>query len=419
MSKTINLKNFDFANLTDKGLQREKNEDFLAYFDTCNGHVFVLCDGMGGHQAGEYASKLAVETIGVFLNEKYIKNPFDAVENAIKTANIEVFKKSKSNSNYSGMGTTITLTLIRDNRIYYGHIGDSRIYLFSKNKLTQITKDHSYVQSLVDKGIISEKEAEKHPRKNEISKALGLEAFIEPDVAPSALIPHNNDLLLLCSDGLNNMINNKKIESEFKKNKPIITTASELINLANKKGGNDNISVQLIKFFNLDTEIETVDIKETKFRKFINFLKYNKTVIIGIVFFIAFLLSIFFILQKNKTEIKPKTKHVSQFNVDDLKSQIIIYAYKLKKGDTFQSIAEKFNLNDSVLRDLNPNITEIKEGLHFKIIIRDFYTVNSGDDLEIILKKFRLNSIELMKANDFCDQQVHVGQELIIPCYKK
>jgi len=417
MSKTISLKNFDFANLTDKGLQREQNEDFLAYFDTCNGHVFVLCDGIGGHNAGEYASQLAVETVGEFLNTNYIKNPFDAIENAIKQANTKVFKKSNNNPDYYGMGTTIVLVLIRDNRIYYGHIGDSRIYHFSKNKLTQITKDHSYVQKLVDKGVISEKEAKDHPRKNEISKALGLDAFIEPDVAPSALIPQNNDFILLCSDGLNNMLSDKKIESEIKKNNSIIDIAEQLINLSNKKGGSDNISVQLIKFFNLSTE-NIIEIKEkTKYSKFRNFFNYNKTLIFTISFFIATLLSLYFILHNNKTN--KNIKNIKNIKLQKTKEKTIIYAYKLQKDETYNSISEKFNLKVSVLKKLNPNIKNIETGKHLKIIIRDFYIVNSGDDLEIILRKFNVNSIDLMKANDFCNQQVNVGQELIIPCYKK
>ena len=416
MYKTVSLKNFDFVNLTDKGLQREQNEDFVAYFDTCNGHLFALCDGIGGHNAGEYASELAVESVGDFLNIKYIKNPFDAVESAIKFANTEVFKKSNSNSAFSGMGTTITLALIRNNRIYYGHIGDSRIYHFTQNKLKQITKDHSYVQNLIDKGIISEKQAKHHSRKNEISKALGLSAFVEPEVAPSALIPKNNDFILLCSDGLTNMLSNKEIENELKKNNSITDKANQLIILANKKGGADNISVQLMIFFNLYIEniIETDEkIKLKKIKKFIN---YNKTLIFTILFFIITLLSVFFVLQNKKAD--KNIKQIKNVILKKTKDENIIYAYKLQKGDTYISISKKFNVKVSILKKLNPNIKKIKKGKHLKIIIRDFYIVKSNDDLELILKKFDVSTINLMKANDFYNLRVIVGQELIIPCDK-
>ncbi len=412
MSNTISLKNFDYANLTDKGLQREQNEDFLAYFDTCNGHVFVLCDGMGGHNAGEYASELAVETVGNFLNKKYIKNPFDAVENAIKSANKEVYKKSKEDSRFSGMGTTITLALIRDNRVYYGHVGDSRIYHFSQNKLKQITKDHSFVQSLIDKGIISKDEAKDHPRKNEISKALGLSSFIEPSVAPAALIPQNDDFILICSDGLTNMLKNKKIEDEIKNNNSIIDTANKLIKLSNKKGGIDNISVQLIKFFNLSFNENKKKSKSLELRKILNL---NKTLIITSLFFILIIFSVFFILQNKETQKKNSDNTIKK----PMKTNNKIFAYKFNKNETYNSIAEKFNIEIPILKKLNPNIKTIKNGKHLKIIIRDLYIVTSEDDLGIILKKFNLTSVDLMKANDLYKIEVNVGQELIIPCYKK
>ena len=254
MAQTVVLRNFDFVSYTDKGRERSENEDYSAYFDTLNGHIFVVCDGMGGHAGGAIASEMAVEAIGAYFNEQYYKNPFSAVENAMLFANRKVYEAAKSNPALHNMGTTMVLAMIRDNRIYYGHIGDSRIYLYKKKALKLLTRDHSYVNQMVDEKRISEKEALNHPLRNEITKAIGLFKDAEPEISNTAIIPYEGNILLLCTDGLNTMLEDKYIEQVLSSDKSLDDKAEELLSAALDFGGFDNVSLQLIRFHNFNIE---------------------------------------------------------------------------------------------------------------------------------------------------------------------
>ncbi|MCU0436832.1 MAG: Stp1/IreP family PP2C-type Ser/Thr phosphatase [Raineya sp.] len=251
-TNTQELKNFEFGNATDVGCKRDNNEDYLGYFQTQNGHLFVVCDGMGGHQAGEKASQLTVEVFKRYFTAGYYPNASEALEKATIEANKIVFETSQKYTEYAGMGTTLVAVLIRDNQVFYVHVGDSRLYLYEQEtqKLHRITKDHSFVQQLVDNGIISDLEAESHPRKNEILRALGVNSVVEPEVGISAILPADNDLLLLCSDGLNSMILDAQIQSVIADNSlNILQRTKNLIESAKQAGGYDNITVQLIRFY--------------------------------------------------------------------------------------------------------------------------------------------------------------------------
>lgn len=251
-TSTQELKNFEFGNATDTGKVRSNNEDYLGYFQTPNGYLFVLCDGMGGHQAGEKASQLAVESLKDFFNKEFYTSPQEALRKAIVEANWIIFSTSQKFSEYAGMGTTLVAVLIRDNQVFYAHVGDSRLYYFEQatQTLHRITKDHSFVQELVDRGLIKDEDAEKHPRKNEILRALGVHQEVTPEVGNLPILPADNDLLLLCSDGLNGMISDFQIaEIITDKNLNILQRTQKLIEKANEAGGTDNITVQLIRFY--------------------------------------------------------------------------------------------------------------------------------------------------------------------------
>lgn len=262
MVKTKKLRNFEFGNHTDKGLVRTENEDYLGYFETINGHAFAVCDGMGGAVGGSVASRLAVDCIRIYLENEFFEDPQIAVHNAILFANGQIYDNALKNPDLKGMGTTCLLVLIRDNVVYYGHVGDSRIYLFASGKLFRLTKDHSVVEDMLSHGVITEEEAFNHPRKNEILQALGVKAHIEPTLAVSPYKPVDDDILLLCTDGLSSMVKEKAIKRVLDDNMPLQTKAMRLVRMANEAGGHDNTTVQLIQFYNLsNTKRELVPLK--------------------------------------------------------------------------------------------------------------------------------------------------------------
>lgn len=222
---------------------------------TPNGDVFVVCDGMGGHVGGAKASSIAVSSIIEYLKkEKYNDIP-QALNEAIQYANMQIIGFASANPEFKGMGTTACIVVLQEKEAYIAHVGDSRIYLYlgKEQQLHRVTKDHSYVQTLVDKGEISDDDAEHHPNKNRILKALG----IRPEMTPTVNVVHpkNGDIFLICTDGLNGMICDNTIEQAMKQDLPLEARGELLINLAMQgepgyPGGQDNCTLELIKIDN-------------------------------------------------------------------------------------------------------------------------------------------------------------------------
>lgn len=228
----------------DKGVVRNSNQD--AYFagEISQDVTFaVVCDGMGGANAGNVASGTAVKTISEYIIKSY-RNNMSAediskmLKNAIISANIEIYDMSSQNENLSGMGTTVVAAVIRDSNAVIANVGDSRIYLVD-GKLTQLTTDHSVVQTLIASGKITPEDAKVHPRKNVITRALGAEAEVAVDISECRL--SEGDTLLLCTDGLTNFATEEDILKTFKQN-DISAVAEKLVELANNGGGGDNIT---------------------------------------------------------------------------------------------------------------------------------------------------------------------------------
>lgn len=231
---------------TDIGKARDMNQDYYYIPSSENDlQIYILADGMGGYNGGEIASKLAVQTV-----RDYIENNFDKIEHtkeeilnmikkSMENANSVVYEESKKDDNLQGMGTTLDVCFIYNNKIYIGHVGDSRVYLIRKEIARKITKDHSYVQQLVEDKKITREEAEHHPKKNMLLKALGCTSYVEPDIRARNI--EKDDIFLMCSDGLTNMVEESKmyeIVEQYKEKAPEI-----LVNLANDAGGYDNITV--------------------------------------------------------------------------------------------------------------------------------------------------------------------------------
>lgn len=231
---------------TDVGKAREMNQDYYSIPSSENDlQLYILADGMGGYNGGEIASRLAAETTKNYIQNNFKKIEHDKeailklVKNAMEYANMVVYEESKKDENLQGMGTTLDVCFIYNSKIYIGHVGDSRIYLIKKDIARKITKDHSYVQQLVEDKKITREEAEHHPKKNMLLKALGCTSYVEPDIRARNL--EKDDMLLMCSDGLTNMVEENKIYEVVRENKE--KAPEILVNLANNAGGYDNITV--------------------------------------------------------------------------------------------------------------------------------------------------------------------------------
>lgn len=235
---------------TDVGRKRAANEDSMSNAITQNGLVALVCDGMGGHVGGAVASKIAVAAIVENLNSVYYEDPKIAIGESIDRANQAILQRAKEQPELSGMGSTCVMLLVRNGKVYIGHVGDSRIYLVRSKRIKQLTKDHSFVQMLVDCGDITPEEAEHHSRKNEITNALGIPNMAPATVAGDAIVPEAGDCFVLCSDGLSGMVSNDAICKIIGKQAEMSAQdrVDRLVDMANANGGLDNITVQLVEF---------------------------------------------------------------------------------------------------------------------------------------------------------------------------
>jgi len=253
------------AGFSDPGLKRNHNEDFIGFNQELG--IAVLADGMGGHQAGEIAAHMAVnsvlENLQKFANSEKLVSITGSqllkfVSSTISRSNKLIFQASEMQEAHRGMGTTLVTAMVKDSRVYAGHVGDSRLYLFREGNLTRITKDHSLVQELVDKGFYSEDEARTASVGHVVTRALGTRIDVEVDTVECEL--QENDILLLCSDGLSDMLSDELIMDSLRSRPTSLeTTAKTLIKLANNQGGRDNISVILME---LKSRADTKNIDE-------------------------------------------------------------------------------------------------------------------------------------------------------------
>jgi protein phosphatase len=212
--------------------------------------VFVVCDGMGGHVGGQVASQTAIAAIKEFMLNHVFTDPREAINNAIIAANDAIIKRARAQPDLNGMGSTcVMLVVTSDGKVFYGHVGDSRIYIVANHQITQLTKYHSFVQTLVDSGQISKDQAEHHPRKNEITNALGLPDMQPPTLCNEPIEPEAGNCFVLCSDGLSGMVDDSHIERLVSKHEiNIQQRAEKLVQMANESGGKDNITVELVEF---------------------------------------------------------------------------------------------------------------------------------------------------------------------------
>lgn len=253
-----NLKSkLEIASLTDTGVKRSHNEDRIASVPSLG--LTILADGMGGYKAGEVASAMAINTIKSEMelaipNFSYNKIDQDtgytlaslAIQHIIKKTNEVIYSASQSQPQYNGMGTTLAMTFFYNNRMTIAHVGDSRVYRLRNDKLEQITVDHTLLQELIERGFYTPEEAKKSMNKNLVTRALGIDPDVLVDIQEDIVLP--SDIYLLCSDGLNDMVEDKDIYLTIRKYSDNLDEAAEsLVKQANENGGRDNISVILVR----------------------------------------------------------------------------------------------------------------------------------------------------------------------------
>ena len=232
------------AALTDRGRKRPSNEDAFGY--SVEHGVYVVCDGMGGAAAGEVASSLAVAEVMQLLTNRPGANPLPAdAEQAVAVANEAIFSRSQRSQKLNGMGTTLVALLVEERHAWMLNVGDSRGYRLRNSKLEQITLDHSLVEEQMRLGQMSLEEALRSPLKNVITRALGTQSLVTPDVFELETEP--GDLFLLCSDGLTREISDPLIESLLQLDLPLEILCSRLVAAANQAGGHDNITCLLVR----------------------------------------------------------------------------------------------------------------------------------------------------------------------------
>ncbi len=235
---------------SDVGKAREMNQDsfFVSDLEKDEVKLYILADGMGGYKGGEVASSLAVTCVKNYIFNNFSKLPkekdeiLSLINSSIEYANMVVYEKSQEIEEYKDMGTTLDVAIIYNNKVYIGHVGDSRIYRVRKNIIRKLTQDHSYVEKLVRDGEITKEEAYNHPNKNMLLKAVGCNSLVKPDVFYKGFL--KGDILLMCSDGLTNMLKESEIYNILLNNPEEPEKA--LIDGANKEGGLDNITAIIV-----------------------------------------------------------------------------------------------------------------------------------------------------------------------------
>jgi serine/threonine protein phosphatase PrpC/LysM repeat protein len=523
MADQTNPLHFEFGNHTDIGRVRQANEDYLGYFNTLNGHVFVVCDGMGGHLGGATAAQTAVDSVRTFFEHRYYEFPREALRQAMLFANGQIHAAAQENPQLRGMGTTCVLVLYRKGEVWFAHVGDSRIYRLSDGRLERLTKDHSYVQQLMDQGLLTEAEAENHPRRNELTRALGTSREVLVDVSSQPLMPGYGDVLLLCTDGLTGLLPDETIRQELLAAGPVQRRAMRLVERANEAGGYDNITVQLIGFQPkavtaaatgtpvvlppvpatgtpapaplppvnrnpnprpepprprpepvirrepepvIDSEMAKRTVKSTTAaaRK-----KKGPDVALiilcglALVVFVMFLSGLRYLSDEpvENSELVSSTLGTAPVPAEEEPApaprnqpaaarpaaaartapatatpaasrpvsnpatgsgQVI--SHTVRTGETFSSVARRYNLNRETLKKLNPAIknegTDIKADVtKLNVRVKAIHTVGPGDILDVVSRKYKVPKEMIMTANAKTNDRASRGENLIIPFAEK
>lgn len=234
--------------LTDKGMVRSANQDFFFSCDAALGKLpnfYVVADGMGGHNAGEFASSFAVESLTSYIENDATFEVVDILLNATSKANKDLYNIATTDVEKMGCGTTVVEAVIENGILTVLNIGDSRLYLISQKGIKQITEDHSMVEEMVRAGVLTHEEALHHPEKHKITRAFGIEPDVKADTFEVRV--YDGDIIIMCSDGLSNMVSDEELFSIVKEEKELKKIAQRAVKTANEAGGTDNITITVIR----------------------------------------------------------------------------------------------------------------------------------------------------------------------------
>jgi serine/threonine protein phosphatase PrpC len=253
VERTKTKPGLEVASLSDVGRVRANNEDSYLYWEpesdedfARKGRLAVIADGMGGHEGGQEASRMAVETVREVYDQAFHGDPQETLVKAMATAHERIQSHAEKNPELQGMGTTCTALVVTGNRLYFAHVGDSRLYLVREGGISRVTRDHSYVGRLVESGIVRSEDAETHPQRHILTAALGAGSEATADVALQPLWLTKGDVVVLCTDGLWSVVSEAEVAGLVTANPPAEACA-ELVELALQRGGPDNITVQVLR----------------------------------------------------------------------------------------------------------------------------------------------------------------------------
>lgn len=236
---------YNYLSVSEVGKVRESNEDSLGIFKVKEGLLLIICDGLGGGLSGEFAAKSSIDSIHRYFTESKEKDILKRIKKAIQIANHLVFEKSNGNLHFKGMATTCEVLLLNGMSAYWGHVGDSRIYYFIKNRVTQLTKDHSFTQKLIDDGVLTAKNSDKHPKKSVVTKAIGVNKIFEVDTSKMLLAKQSRSKFFLCTDGVTTVVNNFEIEKLLEL-EDLSEISEKFKKLIKRRGAPDNYSFILV-----------------------------------------------------------------------------------------------------------------------------------------------------------------------------
>lgn len=447
---------FDFGNSTHVGMHRKHNEDSMGFFVVGGGYLCMVADGLGGHQKGEVASQMAIQAI-----LDYFKKPFEPenihqfIVEAILYANQMVYQHGQNEPISAGLGTTLAMALFLDNHAYIAHVGDSRVYRFHPQiGLQALTKDHSFVQELLNQGIINEQEAFYHPRKNEVTRAIGTHPTVTPELQIFTIQPE--DTFVLVTDGICGYVQNAEIESVLRQNLSAQQIAEQLVQLSLNAGGLDNATVQVVKFSKefqkepkdlssqtnstetnpkaaepsneennqeTDVKVPRSDTQESPFR-------YQLFVAFSVLSLAVLFYTAFFILPKPH---KP-VQNIMNSDVQDTSTAIVkpdtisakaqkqeqlLVSYTVQANDNLPKLAKIFNVSLDTFVSLNQLEPEqpLKQGQKLQIPVQTQYAVKKGDNLEKIASAFQVDKKAIKKLNPKIKkwEKLKIGQNIWIP----